>query len=195
MSAPKTCPHCGIEWPLPLYDSHCRGITNGQRLPCYKRQLATLEASCAAMREAHDGFRDAVLHGRHQLDQFDCDQINAVLGLLDDEFQAAFSTDAGKSLLDELAELRNWKQQALAVEATWDVQEVGKLLSLRLGSPIQANIEPKIRELVKQRDELAEALKQIAGKTPGVFPGGTGLAVAHERTAAKALASIGKEGV
>ena len=50
-----------------------------------------------------------------------------------------------KSDLDTLAA---WKESALAVEASWDCQAVGKLLGIPLGSDIRAGIEPGIRALL-----------------------------------------------
>lgn len=55
----------------------------------------------------------------------------------------------------EIAALKSWKVEQLAVEATWDEQAVGKALGLALGSPIRAQILPSIAAL-RQRLERSE---------------------------------------
>ena len=55
---------------------------------------------------------------------------------------------AYQQLAEQHAELAAWKESALAVEASWDCQAVGKLLGLPLGSDIRAGIEPGIRALL-----------------------------------------------
>lgn len=61
----------------------------------------------------------------------------------------------------ECIELRAWKESVLEVESRWDCQAVGKLLGLTLGSEIRPNIEPKIRELLAERNRLsAQVLAQ-----------------------------------
>ncbi len=60
------------------------------------------------------------------------------------------------TLTDERDDLAAWKESALTVESRWDCQAVGKLLELPLGSDIRAQIEPKIRELIRERDEARE---------------------------------------
>lgn len=64
--------------------------------------------------------------------------------------RAALRSDAGAALLKELDELREWKQQALAVEASWDKQAVGRLLRIKLGEDICPAIEPAILSLLKR---------------------------------------------
>jgi hypothetical protein len=55
-------------------------------------------------------------------------------------------------------ELQQWKNDQMTVNSEWDMQTVGELLGLRIGEGITLNIEPKIRELINQRDRLAEAV-------------------------------------
>jgi len=62
-------------------------------------------------------------------------------------------------------ELQQWKNDQMTVNSEWDMQTVGKLLNLRIGESITLNIEPKIRELINQRDRLEEALRDIANGT------------------------------
>jgi hypothetical protein len=58
-------------------------------------------------------------------------------------------------------ELQEWKDSAMQVESSWDAQSVGKLLGFAIGSAIHPQIEPAIREIIKQRDALAEAGNQL----------------------------------
>lgn len=53
---------------------------------------------------------------------------------------------------EELASLRRWKAEALAVEATWDIQAIARLLNLPLGVNIRAAIQPAIEKLIAERD-------------------------------------------
>jgi hypothetical protein len=59
----------------------------------------------------------------------------------------------------ELAELHEWKKQALAVMP--DFQQIGNALSLPLGSNVSEEILPGINRLKDQRDALADALSVI----------------------------------
>lgn len=63
--------------------------------------------------------------------------------------------------MTELEELRSWKKQALQVESQWDAQKVGDLLGIGLGQSIRANIEPKIEQLILDREMLLNTLKSI----------------------------------
>lgn len=62
----------------------------------------------------------------------------------------------------ERNELLQWKKEMLLVESQWDEQAVGKLLGLQLGDYIKANIELKLRQLIRERDEARDALSEIA---------------------------------
>lgn len=63
----------------------------------------------------------------------------------------------------ENARLEAWKREAIAVERSWNVQEVGRLLGLTLGQDIRAHIEPKIRALQAENARLREALEDARG--------------------------------
>jgi hypothetical protein len=65
------------------------------------------------------------------------------------------------ALAEQCDELQQWKDSAMQVESSWDAQSVGKLLGFALGSAIRPQIEPAIREIIKQRDALAEALRNL----------------------------------
>lgn len=60
-----------------------------------------------------------------------------------------------KSLIQELKDLRAWKESAMALESTWDEQAVGKLLGLKVGDNIRPAIEPGIRKLIEGQTGLA----------------------------------------
>ncbi len=45
-----------------------------------------------------------------------------------------------------------WKESMLKVESSWDSQGIAKLLGINLGEDIRANIEPKVRALIIDRD-------------------------------------------
>jgi hypothetical protein len=59
----------------------------------------------------------------------------------------------------ENASLRSWKESALAVEASWDCQAVGKALGLTLGAAIRPAILPGI---VEMKAKLAKAKQELA---------------------------------
>jgi len=58
----------------------------------------------------------------------------------------------------ERDELATWKRASIQVESMWNPQTVGKLLGMTLGDSIHQNIEPKIRELIAERDALKAKL-------------------------------------
>lgn len=74
------------------------------------------------------------------------------------DFNAAI--DRAEKAESRCAELEAWKESALAVEASWDCQKVGKLLGMPLGVDIRKNIEPKILELQAQLATLRTAAEQ-----------------------------------
>ena len=47
-----------------------------------------------------------------------------------------------------------WKKEQLAVEREWDAQAVGNLLGIGWGQSIRKNIQPRIENLIFERDEL-----------------------------------------
>lgn len=56
----------------------------------------------------------------------------------------------------EIERLRQWKEEMLAVEGSWDVQAVGKALRVPLGASIRQQILPSILA----KDAQIERLKQ-----------------------------------
>jgi antitoxin component of MazEF toxin-antitoxin module len=76
------------------------------------------------------------------------------------EAKLAAVTEQRDEAREQRDKLQQWKNDQMTVNSEWDVQTVGKLLGLRIGESITLNIEPKIRELINQRDRLAEALEE-----------------------------------
>jgi hypothetical protein len=56
---------------------------------------------------------------------------------------------------------RAWKESALAVEASWDVQAIARLIGAPLGPDIRAAIQPAIERLKAERDDLAMVLIRL----------------------------------
>lgn len=65
------------------------------------------------------------------------------------------------ALRARVAELETWKREQLAVEASWDVQEVGRLLDIRPGINIRPRIAAGIRLLRAQNTDLEN--REIVG--------------------------------
>jgi hypothetical protein len=63
------------------------------------------------------------------------------------------------AMTEERNVLASWKRQMLMVDSEWNPQTVGELLGVTLGQPIRAHIEPKIRELIAQRNLLLQLTK------------------------------------
>jgi len=61
----------------------------------------------------------------------------------------------------ELAELRAWKESALAVEREWDAQAIAKLLGGRLGRSCRAIIAEQVPKLVAENAALRAALQKM----------------------------------
>ena len=61
----------------------------------------------------------------------------------------------------EIAELKDWKKQAIDFENEWDEQAVGKALNVQLGQSIRRSILPKIIELQSHINDLREALHLV----------------------------------
>ena len=64
--------------------------------------------------------------------------------------------------LRERNKLRQWKKEMLLIESQWDEQIVGRLLGLQLGDYIKPNIEPKLRQLIRERDEARDKYDTLA---------------------------------
>ena len=68
--------------------------------------------------------------------------------------------DFARTLEREIADLARWKAEALAVEASWDCQAVGKALGLTLGSSIRPAILPAIQKMLANTTaDCAEIVK------------------------------------
>jgi hypothetical protein len=52
--------------------------------------------------------------------------------------------------------LAQWKAEAMAVSASWDVQAVGKLIGAQPGTAICEQIESFLRAVIAERDELKD---------------------------------------
>jgi len=60
---------------------------------------------------------------------------------------------------DTIEALEGWKAQALAVEAEWDVQTIGKRLNVPLGNSIRAAILPAIEALEGEVERVSALLR------------------------------------
>lgn len=73
------------------------------------------------------------------------------------EFALAF---AFRKTDHERGRLAQWKAEMMQVWSEWDCQAVAKLLGITLGQKIHRNIEPKVRELIVDRDRGREIIRQ-----------------------------------
>lgn len=70
------------------------------------------------------------------------------------------------TLTARVAELEAWKAEALAVEAQWDVQAVGRAIAAPLGANIRPRILPAIEALRARVARLEGALRDISDHLP-----------------------------
>ena len=89
-------------------------------------------------------------------------EIEGIRNSIKKEHQFDWAIEVARKLERERDELLQWKKETLLVESQWDEQAVGRLLGLRLGDFIKPNIEPKLRQLIKERDEAREVASGLA---------------------------------
>jgi hypothetical protein len=66
-------------------------------------------------------------------------------------------------LLEENQQLKKWKQEAMTVFSQIDLQEIGKLLNIKLGTSVSEQLLPKFIELLEQRNEMLAMLERVDG--------------------------------
>ena len=109
------------------------------------------------------------------------------------ELQRFTEAYAAKVLEDkerEIAELKNWKKEVIAVENEWDEQLIGKTLNIQLGNSIRANILPKINELQANNNRLREALLSSIRYVPEYSKSLDAIQQALSKTPAQCLQSV-----
>ena len=146
-----------------LLDRHLSDwLGSGPDSPCLRERMADAIREAVAAQDKLWADGNATL--RHERDVAIAAlkvEKEWVAGLTRDNgilIEAADRTKSGAMcmrLAGQLEQARNerdalaaWKESALAVEASWNCQAVGKLLGLPLGSDIRAGIEPGIRKLL-----------------------------------------------
>lgn len=107
-----------------------------------------------------------LIFGEDITTQDEAEQWDKMREELNDKGRLSFEGDPGLQWFsaipdDSFAALARWKEEALAVEAQWDCQAVGKLLDVTLGHHIRPHIEPGIIKLIAQRDR-ARLLMEVA---------------------------------
>lgn len=84
-----------------------------------------------------------------------------------DEWGEWVPYELSEQLETELNTLKQWKDEQLAVEATWDAQAVGNELDLLLGSPTRPQILPAIKMLkaaLEREQQDFAALRQMVSE-------------------------------
>lgn len=61
---------------------------------------------------------------------------------------------------DAIEMLQSWQYQMMAIQSTWDVQSIGRLLKLPLGINILPAIQPAIESLIKENEMLKKRLAE-----------------------------------
>jgi phage shock protein A len=74
--------------------------------------------------------------------------------------QIIFLEDKVKELEEQIENLLAWKESAMLVEESWNIQKVARLMGLLPGSDIRREIEPFIRRM---KAALAESDARVAG--------------------------------
>jgi len=71
------------------------------------------------------------------------------------------TTGENERLQSEIADLKRWKEDSLAVENQWDVQAVGNEIGLSLGKHIRQAILPFIKSLKQRLADAEDLLRDI----------------------------------
>jgi prefoldin subunit 5 len=156
-------------------------LANQEELPAWAHRRAGLVAVIAAVAEwkpietAPDDIKELVKRLRAP-----------EMFLNRDRQEAADALDALVAERDRLTRevdaLQQWKDAAKAAEASWDLREVGKLISAPLGAPIRPAIQPAIerlaaenKQLRAERDSLRAALERVRAMATLVLDGAEAL--------------------
>lgn len=59
----------------------------------------------------------------------------------------------------EKRELQYWKESMMAVTKDLQLQEIGKVLNVKLGTSISENVLPSIKKLINEKAELVQFMK------------------------------------
>lgn len=90
-----------------------------------------------------DSIKEWIVTGRKYADAIDKDR----------GFESGV-TDCLRGLSDALEAMAGWKMQALALEATWDVQAIGRIIKVPLGANILPAIQPAIEAMAGEVENL-----------------------------------------
>lgn len=71
-----------------------------------------------------------------------------------------------QAIEEERDRLKEWKESALEVEKTWDVQAIANEMDLGLGESIRSNILPYIKRL---KAELADIRAELVSAAPPYY--------------------------
>lgn len=74
-----------------------------------------------------------------------------------------------RKLERERDELKSWKESMLAVESVWEPQEIARLLDIKLGHDIRAQLKPAIVKLISERDQLRKVCDKLRAIAKGDF--------------------------
>ena len=80
----------------------------------------------------------------------------------------------------EIQALKQWKQEMMEVESSWNAQEVGRLLNVKLGQPIKASIQPAVENLLTKIQAMRLAIKEIYAEADA-YADGASDASAHDK--------------
>jgi hypothetical protein len=69
-------------------------------------------------------------------------------------------------LLEENQQLKKWKEEAMTVFSQIDLQEIGALLNIKLGTSVSEQLLPKFIELLEQRNEMLKFVEYVEKTMP-----------------------------